>query len=63
MLNSMGPMKGDQPTFVTKVRQEVLDLTMCSPVLSTNIKKTGMFQMTNHYLTINTLFLSTLLVH
>lgn len=30
--------KGDQPTFVTKVRQEVLDLTMCSPVLSTNIK-------------------------
>lgn len=30
--------EGNQPTFTTKTRQEVLDITICSPMLSTNIK-------------------------
>lgn len=31
--------KGDHPTFITKTRQEVLDLTMSSPFITIHIKK------------------------
>lgn len=30
--------KGESPTFVTRLRQEVLDLTLCSPRTSANLK-------------------------
>lgn len=31
--------KGNQPTFITKTRREVLDLTLCSPFISPRVRK------------------------